>query len=325
MKHIVFSNTGNFYEIIKYKCTWNIPFCVMHKITRMHHLFLLCLSFMQPVVLLSQVKAPVKSIQEVCIDDLSYQLYQLINDYRNSNDLPGIPLSGSLCYVAQVHAKDLIFNRVRDKDCGLHSWSDRGRWLPCCFSSQKPDYLCMWNKPKELTSYRFRGHEIIYWQNDHSEPMDALTQWKHQPLTDDMLLNKNTWTKKMWKAIGVSVYEGFAIVWLGEEADINGEPELCNELAASRTDPSSGKNITEERPSYMSDLRYYLIAASLSTMEKANLVLLEYQQKGFNSARIITFDNKIRVSLSDFDTYARAKKAKTDLGADYQHIWILER
>lgn len=297
----------------------------MPEMTRFHCLLLLFLSLAQPEALRSQVGAPVKNVTEVCIDDLSYQLYQLINDYRNTKGLPGIPLSGSLCYVAQVHAKDLTFNRSRDKECGLHSWSDRGRWSPCCFSTREPDYLCMWNKPKELTSYRFRGHEIIYWQNDLIEPTDALIQWKHQPQADDMILNRNTWAKKIWKAIGVSVYEGFAIVWFGEEADASGEPALCNELAASRTDSSSGKNIPDERPSYMSDVRYYLIAASLSSAEKADLVLMEYQQKGFNSARIITFDDKIRISLNDFDTYAKAKKVKTELGADYQYIWILER
>jgi hypothetical protein len=75
----------------------------------------------------------------------------------------------------------------------------------------------------------------------------------------------------------------------------------------------------------MSDVRYYLIAASLTTMDKANQALLEYHQKGFNSARIITFDNKIRISLNDFDTYTTAKKVKTDLGVAYQNVWILER
>jgi len=197
--------------------------------TRVRYLLLFSLTMLQPLAVPSQVKEPVKDTPDVCIDDLSYQLYMLINDYRNSNDLPGIPLSASLCYVAQTHAKDLTFNRMRNKGCSLHSWSDRGRWSSCCFSSREPDYLCMWSKPKELTSYRFRGHEIIYWQNDLPEPMDALTQWKNQPRSDDMILNRNTWSKKMWKAIGISVYEGFAIVWLGEEADVKGEPELWKE------------------------------------------------------------------------------------------------
>lgn len=297
----------------------------MLKIVRIICLFLMAISCSQPLILRSQVKAQAGNMPEICIDDLSYQLYLLINDYRNSNNLPGIPLSGSLCYVAQVHAKDLTFNRSRSKDCGLHSWSDRGRWSPCCFSTEKPDLLCMWNKPKELTSYRFRGHEIIYWQNDLIEPVEALAQWKLQSQSNDMLLNRNAWAKKTWKAIGASVYEGFAIIWLGEEADVTGEPELCNELAVFHADTTSGKNPLESKPSYMSDVRYYLIAASLSSMEKANSVLAEYQQKGFNSARIITFDDRIRISLNDFDTYAGARKVKTDLGPDYQQVWILER
>ncbi len=319
------SNSGNFYQKIKYKKIWNNTMFDILAMIRVHYLLVFSLVFLQPLAVHSQVMVPVKNTSGVCIDDLSYQLYLLINDYRNSHDLPGIPLSGSLCYVAQVHAKDLVFNRMKNKECGLHSWSDRGRWSPCCFSSRDPDYLCMWNKPKELTSYRFRGHEIIYWQNDRMEPMDALTQWKNQPQSDDMVLNRNMWSKKMWKAVGIAVYEGYAIVWLGEEPDMKGEPELCNEQAVSQPDSSARKTITGDEPSYLSDVRYYLIVASLSTMEKANLVLLEYQQKGFSSARIVTFDNKIRISLNDFDTYARAKKVKTDLGTEYQHVWILER
>ena len=302
-----------------------IIFFIMLKTTKFCYPIVFLLFFIRTGWAQSQVNVPVKATPDICLDTPSYQLYLLINDYRNDHNLPGIPLSGSLCYIAQVHAKDLTFNRSRDDECGFHSWSDKGRWSPCCFSADAPAFMCMWNKPKELTAYRYKGYEIIYWENDQIEPLEAMAQWKHQSHFEEMILLKGTWAKKNWNAIGTAIYEGFAIIWLGEEPDVKGEPDLCDEIAAFKSDTTSGKNPPAEKPSYMSDVRYYLIAASLTTMDKANQALLEYHQKGFNSARIITFDNKIRISLNDFDTYTTAKKVKTDLGVAYQNVWILER
>jgi len=260
-----------------------------------------------------------------CLDSLSYQLYLIINQYRNDHHLPAISLSRSLCYVAQVHAKDLTHNKPAGRVCNLHSWSDRGRWTPCCFSDDAPAYGCMYNKPKELTRYKYKGYEIVYWENDLILPSSALAQWKIQNHFNEMILNTGKWSSKTWRAMGTCIYEGYAIIWLGEETDLAGEPESCNKTVLARADTLAKKDLPFEETSVVTGMRYYLITASLSTREKANLVLKEYQEKGFNKTRIIMFDNKIRISINDFKTYTEAKQVKDDLGPGYQHVWILER
>jgi len=52
------------------------------------------------------------------------KLYEMINDYRRKYDLPPIPLSASLCYVASSHVKDLFYNHPDQEPCNSHSWSD---------------------------------------------------------------------------------------------------------------------------------------------------------------------------------------------------------
>ncbi len=272
----------------------------------------------------SQSTGTRKAQENQCLDSLSYQLYLCINKYRSDNHLAGIPLSVSLCYVAQVHAKDLTYNRPAGRSCSLHSWSDRGRWSPCCFSDANPAYPCMWNKPKELTRYKFKGYEIIYWENDLITPLTALTQWKLQAHFNDMILNKGSWTKKTWRAIGICIFEGYAIIWLGEEADVQGEPEPCVKPVVIIGDTSAKNDSAVTQNTPVTGIRYYLITASLTSMDKADQVLKEYHGKGFNKARIIIFDQKIRISINDFATYSEARQVKADLGQEFQHVWILE-
>lgn len=273
----------------------------------------------------SQMPAAIEARADpFCLDTPSYQLFLQINDLRQSHGLPGIPLSGSLSYVAAIHARDLVYNKPASRECGFHSWSARGIWGPCCFSTADPAYACMWNKPKELTGYKARGYEIIYWENNIVEPEQAMNQWIKRAVFNDMILGRGIWSRKSWKAVGTCIYKGFAIIWLGEETDWSGEPDLCDEMAVVHSDTSSQAQEESGTPSIISELRYYLIIASLPNMEKAASLLLAYQQKGFSTAQIITFDDKIRISLNDFKTYHQAKKAKASLGPEYQSIWILE-
>jgi hypothetical protein len=53
------------------------------------------------------------------------RLYNEIMDYRKSKNLPSIPLSKSLTYVAQMHSRDLAQNNPDQGKCNLHSWSKK--------------------------------------------------------------------------------------------------------------------------------------------------------------------------------------------------------
>jgi hypothetical protein len=261
---------------------------------------------------------------EFCLDPKGYQLYLLINEFRNEHGLTGLPLSRSLCYVADVHARDLTYNHPDKAPCSFHSWSSGGRWTPCCFTKTNPDFLCMWNKPKELTVYKSKGYEIIYWENTIIDPERVIALWKTQPSFKEMILNQDVWSKKTWRTIGITVFEGFAIVWLGEELDPAGEPFLCDEMEKIAKD-SVHKTGTNPLPSYMSEVRYYLIAGSYGSTEIANQVAGEFRLKGFPNAKAVIRDNKYRVSLNDFETFSQAQKAKATLGESYSYVWILEQ
>jgi len=48
--------------------------------------------------------------ESYCISGMEFKLYTMINSYRQRYDLPPIPLSKSLCFVASEHVKDLFFH-----------------------------------------------------------------------------------------------------------------------------------------------------------------------------------------------------------------------
>jgi uncharacterized protein YkwD len=146
-------------------------------------------------------------------------LFDLIMQYRKSKNLPPIPLSPSLTFVAQAHARDLFENSPDQGRCNLHSWSNRGKWTPCCYTDDHANANGMWVKPSELTSYRGRGYEIAAWSSEEISANTALDLWKSSPGHHACIINSGIW-KTPWKAIGIGIYNGYALVWFGHEADL---------------------------------------------------------------------------------------------------------
>ncbi|OUT72222.1 MAG: hypothetical protein CBB76_01940 [Crocinitomicaceae bacterium TMED16] len=167
-------------------------------------LFLFCLQLL-----------PVLS-QEPSSDE--QELYELIMDYRASKGLPNIALSPSLTKVAQIHSKDLSENRPDQGKCNGHSWSNEGDWTPCCYTSDHKKASCMWDKPKELTSYQFPGYEISCVGSEPLSPSKALETWKKSKHHNAVIVNKDIWDAP-WKAIGVGMFKGYATVWFGHQSD----------------------------------------------------------------------------------------------------------
>ena len=166
------------------------------------------------------------------LTDEEKKLYDLIMEYRNENGLPDIPFSKSLTYVAQTHVKDLYNNRPNNGNCNLHSWSSNGNWTPCCYTPDHAQAKCMWSKPSELTSYKGYGYEIASEKfysigfgnevlSDYSITAgDALDIWKRSPGHNAVILNLGKWNDLHWNAIGIGMFKGFAVVWFGEEYDL---------------------------------------------------------------------------------------------------------
>ena len=149
------------------------------------------------------------------------KLYSLIMEHRKGKGLPSIPLSTSLTKVAQAHVKDLHFNKPDQNACNLHSWSSKGEWTSCCYTNDHAKAACMWDKPKEMTNYTGSGYEIAF--GSYGMPATAsgaLKGWIDSPGHHAVMDNQGAWNTP-WNAIGIGIYEGFAVVWFGRQLDNN--------------------------------------------------------------------------------------------------------
>ncbi len=166
--------------------------------------------------------------ENVCVSKEEMKLYRLIMKYRKAKGLKRIPLSKSLTHVAQLHVKDLTDNKPdKGKKCNLHSWSNKGKWKSCCYTSNHAKASCMWNKPRELTSYRGSGFEIAHWSSAGVTAKSAINGWKNSSGHNAVMVNIGTWKKMEWGAIGIGIYKNYAVVWFGRPTDEAGKPTKC--------------------------------------------------------------------------------------------------
>ena len=168
------------------------------------------------IVIIGCVNACKKDVTTNYMGNLS----QVINQYRVDNGLTEIPISPSLTTVAETHVKDLVENQPDKGNCNLHSWSDKGAWSVCCYTSDHANAECLWSKPRELTSYTGNGYEISAWYSGEMSENQALTQWQNSESHNNTILNKDIWTNE-WNAMGAAIYENYAVVWFGNEVDNN--------------------------------------------------------------------------------------------------------
>jgi len=168
-----------------------------------------------------------KSVADTCLSEQEVKLYNLINAYRKEKGLPKIPLSKSMTFVAQTHARDLSQNTTDTGMCNAHSWSAKGKWTSCCYTPDHKQHNCMWNKPRELTTYTGDGFEIAYYCSSGVIPEQALGSWKKSKGHNAVVINGGIWKEDKWKAVGIGIYKNYATVWFGIEADKAGEAKKC--------------------------------------------------------------------------------------------------
>jgi len=158
---------------------------------------------------------------EICLNPEEKKLYDLIMDYRKSKKLKPIPFSSKLSKVAQAHVRDLAANFDYDNKnlCNPHSWSNKGSWTACCYTADHKYAKCMWDKPREIGGYTGDGFEIAYFSSAGATAADGLEGWKKSAGHNPLLVNSGMWSKVDWKAIGLGVYQTYAVVWFGEVAD----------------------------------------------------------------------------------------------------------
>jgi hypothetical protein len=259
--------------------------------------------------------------ENFCISEDEYKLYSLINDYRKAMNLSEIPLSKSLSYVAKQHAIDLVTNRPDTMTCNFHSWSDKGNWVACCFEKEIKDKSCMINKPREITQYPGVAHEVVYWENKEANAERAFDQWRETLAARSVMTNFKDWEKYTWNALGVGIYKGFVIAWFGEEMDVEKSTLICGSNKVIANKPA--KNVEEPEMISAASGRFYLIHGSFNDLKDAQSQLGIYRAEGFKKAKIVSKDNKYRISLSDYSSMELANSAKQELPAKYKDAWIL--
>ena len=295
---------------------------------------------------------------EFCISSDALILFNMINDFRRSNKLPVIPLSRSLCFVATLRIDDLRSANAAENDCGVHSWSDKGNWKSCCYSKDPARIACMSNKPKELTGYQGSGYEVVYWSEETAIPIAAMELWRSTPISESVFLNQDKWQARQWKAMGVALNDGYAIVWLGDKPDAPADFKLCgtdslvlkgpaavqagNEKAkvlqpdqskvqkqASETkkqqnapvqESSQTKPVVEAKTG-----QFYLVIGSFRSEEQAIQRVEELRAKGHKDAAILTSENVFRVTIGEYTTRDEAQKKLNKLTADFKGIWIFRQ
>ena len=146
------------------------------------------------------------------------KLYDLIMEYREARGLEEIALSPALTEVAQMHVQDLIEHPPKGR-CNLHSWSRFGEWSSCCYDGRAKSFPCMWDKPRELTSYTGDGYEIAYWSSAGASAEEALKGWKKSKGHNTVIINRGVWKDVQWKAVGIAIRGEYAVVWFGKEED----------------------------------------------------------------------------------------------------------
>jgi len=229
------------------------------------------------------------------------------------NDHKALSLSKSLSYVAFVHLDDLIKNHPDTSICNLSSWSDKGDWTACCYNKYVPKQDCMWDKPKELSPFKYRGYELALFIEEGANPDTIMQVLMSSNKAIDMLLTKGTYSKKKWVSIGISIKQNYASIWFAQRDDNTGIPKICQELTTS---------IESSKPTVSV---YYVIAASFEVKTDAKEMLKRLKQTGFKKAGLLKSGNNIRVYLQEFTNLKEAMYFKQNLPYTYGDAWIFKK
>jgi hypothetical protein len=279
-----------------------------------------------------------------CIHASEMELYRMINEYRKHENLPPIPLSKSLSYVASLHAKDLFFNHPDNGPCNFHSWSNKGSWTQFCYPKDESKKNSVWDKPRELTKYPSKAYEIVYWENNPLVTDTIMMVWKTEDYFNSFLLNSGKWLGKSWRAIGIAVYENYACAWFGEVPDPEGEAFVCgtktrpstkkaDSLAVKHADTLPEKSpdplAVKQEPSFSprdsTSGTYYIIVKTNLPMESANKMVKTMRAGQYPDAKVLETNGKIRVSAFESPDKAVVMIKLKDVKKIYKDAWLLKR
>jgi len=275
--------------------------------------------------------------ENYCISEAEYKLYRMINEYRHQFDLPPVPLSRSLSYVANTHVKDLFFHHPDVDPCNAHSWSDKGPWKPFCYPGDEDKKNSVWDKPKELSDYPGKGFEIVYWENNDVIIDSVIVFWKSFDYFNGFLMNSGKWEGRQWNAIGIGICHNYASAWFGEVPDPAGVPAVCGQIPPE-PDASPGAQKTSGQPAPISptgrqpDVQsgtpagpYYIIVKSMLPVKEAEKTVQQLQAKGYSQAKILRNNDQVRVSIFDTSDRDEALRLLKEAKTLYKDAWLLKQ
>ena len=185
----------------------------------------------------SQNKAPKVTPKKYAIEKNELSLIDAINKYRSQKGQGELQLSPSLSFVAHTHLNDIRLNSKDEHGCNLNSWSDKGKWIPCCFDGKQKSLDLMTSKPSEIIGFRGKGYEIVITAKKGISTKDLTNLWLDNKATQDFILNKGQWSNRNWQCMGVSIYNGFASIWASDIPDRISDVAFEKEMARiSNTD-----------------------------------------------------------------------------------------
>jgi len=295
-----------------------------------------------------------------CISTMEFKLYTMINTYRQRYDLPQIPLSKSLCFVASEHVKDLFFHHPDQGACNAHSWSAQGNWKAFCYPRDENKKNSVWDKPKELTPYKGKGFEIVYYANDAVVIDSVISFWKSMDYFNSFLMNSGKWQVTRWNAIGIGIHENYACVWFGELLDPEGEPSICGQepqktiiqpkedaVKDVKKEPQKEvqqkKEVAKLQPAVTTDKakttepkvshenpvtgkeHYYIIVRGVGPVKDLQVFLDDLLAKGYKEASLVEKNGKIRVSIMEFQDRVLADRALEQVKKTWTDAWILKQ
>jgi cell division septation protein DedD len=325
----------------------------LYHMFRRNKLILCFLLIVIAVPAISNVKTNMFSGNDSVVNALSQDetiLFNMINDMRRQNNMPSIPLSHDLCKVAHIHINDLIVSKPQEKGCSLHSWSAKGKWTECCNTKDDIGLQCMNSKPREITGYPGNGYELIYWEEENATPSDAAELWQQVDASADMILSRGKWKNYQWKAMGVGLTDGYAVLWLGDKADkINTTESIVpvkqqitsKESKAAKSHEDVLKSLPSEtvkQPAEVSSsdkakemtgektaIKYYLIVGSVKSPEGAKSELKRIKAFGYPDAFILEGNGVYRIALISYNSKKEASHVLPPLRADFPDIWIYKK
>jgi hypothetical protein len=257
-------------------------------------------------------------------------------------------LSEALTIVAHVHINDLILNKPQEKGCSVQAWSKSEKWTSCCNTKDAAGIKCMTSKPKEITGYTGNGYELAYWGEDKATPTDASTMWQQANASADMILSRGKWKGFNWKAIGVGIKDGYAVLWLGDktdkttsvknvvanvgdqtpkkEADTLGIAQAQGYEIEKADKKNNNQSVAGTTTTQLgSGTKYYLIVLSTKNSEIANSELNRIKAGGYPDAFIMNSAAGYRIALTYCDTPKKAATKVNELKNTFLGIWVLKQ